>query len=72
MRYLPHLVPHLILNRVKDYYENDKERLVQQARDKYWNLHEEQKNKRDNMEKNRYCNISEEKEQRLKEYQKKY
>ena len=34
----------VILNRVKDYYENDKERLRQQARDKYRNLSEEGKN----------------------------
>ena len=36
----------VILNRVKDYYENDKERLREQARDKYRNLSEEDKNKR--------------------------
>ena len=29
---------YVILNRAKDYYENDKERLRQQARDKYRNL----------------------------------
>ena len=28
----------IILNRTKDYYENDKERLRRQARDKYGNL----------------------------------
>ena len=32
-----------ILNRAKDYYENDKERLRGQARDKYRNLSEEEK-----------------------------
>ena len=31
---------HVILNRAKDCYENDKERLRQQARDKYRNLSE--------------------------------
>ena len=36
----------LILNRAKDYYENDKERLREQARDKYRNLSEEEKNKK--------------------------
>ena len=41
----------VILNRVKDYYENDKERLKEQARDKYRNLSEEKKIKRENMEK---------------------
>ena len=35
----------VILNRAKYYYENDKERLREQARDKYRNLSEEEKNK---------------------------
>ena len=30
----------VILNRAKDYYENDKKRLREQARDKYRNLSE--------------------------------
>ena len=30
----------VILNRAKDYYEDDKERLKKQARDKYGNLSE--------------------------------
>ena len=30
----------VILNRAKDYYENEKERLREQARDKYRNLSE--------------------------------
>ena len=34
----------LILNRAKDYYENDKQRLRCQARDEYKNLSEEEKN----------------------------
>ena len=33
----------IILNRAKDYYENDKVRLREQARDKYRNLSEEDK-----------------------------
>ena len=41
----------VILNRAKDYYENDKERLSEQARDKNRNLSEEKKIKKDNMEK---------------------
>ena len=41
----------MILNRTKDYYENDKERLRRQARDKYRNLSEEENNKKENMEK---------------------
>ena len=32
----------MILNRAKDYYENDKERLRGQARNKYKNLSEEE------------------------------
>ena len=57
------------LNRGKDYYENDKERLREQARNKYRNLSEEDKRKRE-YGKNRYHNMSEEKKQELKEYQK--
>ena len=41
----------VILNRTKEYYENDKERLREQAKDKYRNLSEEEKIKRENMEK---------------------
>ena len=42
----------VILNRAKDYYENDKKRLREQARDKYRNLFEEEKIKKtQNMEK---------------------
>ena len=36
----------VIINRAKDYYENDKERLREQARDKCRNLSEEEKNKK--------------------------
>ena len=61
----------VILNRAKDYYENDKKRLRKQARDKYRNLSEEEKNKKRDYGKNRYRNLSEEKK-RLKEYQKNY
>ena len=35
----------VILNRAKDYYETDTERLRVQVRDKYRNLYEEEKNK---------------------------
>ena len=41
----------IMLNRAKDYYEYDKERLREQARNKYRNLSEEDKKKRENMEK---------------------
>ena len=48
----------VILNRAKEYYQNDKERLRRQARDKYSNLSEEEKNKkRDNMSEERKTNI---------------
>ena len=60
----------VILNKAKD-YENDKERLREQARDKSKNLPEE-KNKKTEYGKNRYLNMSEEKKKRLKEYQKNY
>ena len=62
----------VILNRAKDYYKNDKERLRQQTRNKYRNLSEEEKSKRREYGKNGYRNMSEEKKQRLKEYQKTY
>ena len=62
----------VIINRAKDYYENDKERLREQARDKYRNLSDEEKNKKTEYGKNRYLNMSEEKKKRLKEYQKNY
>ena len=39
----------VILNRAKDCYENDKERLRRQVRDKYKNSSEEEKNKKGNM-----------------------
>ena len=57
----------VILNRDNDYYENDKERLREQARDKYRSLSEEEKNK-NMIWKKQTPNMSEEKKQRLKEY----
>ena len=41
----------IMLNRAKYYYENDKERPREQGRNKYRNLSEEDKNKKENMEK---------------------
>ena len=41
----------LIINRAKDYYENDKKRLREQGRDKYRNLSEEKKNQKREYEK---------------------
>ena len=51
----------VILNRAKYYYKNDKERLREQARDKYRNLSEEDKNQMQKYGRNRYHNMSEEK-----------
>ena len=51
----------MILNRAKDYYENNKERLREQARDKYRNLSEEEKDKIREYGKNRYHHMPEEK-----------
>ena len=36
----------IILKRAKDYYENDKERLREQSRNKYRNLSQEDKDKK--------------------------
>ena len=62
----------VILNRAKDYSENDKERLREQGRDKYRNLSEEEKNKKGEYGRDKYQNMSEKEKQRLKEYQKNY
>ena len=51
----------MILNRPKVYYENDKERLTEQAKGRYRNLCEEDQNKKKEYGKNRYHNMSEEK-----------
>ena len=51
----------VILNRSKDYYQNNKERLRVQARDRFRNSSEEEKNKIREYGKNRYRNKSGEK-----------
>ena len=61
----------VILNIAKDYYENDKERLREQARGEYRNLSEEEKNKKWEYRKNRYHNMSEEKKTKTKRISKK-
>ena len=53
----------VILNRAKDYCENDKERLREQAKNKYRNLSEEERNKKGEYSQNRYHNMFEEKKQ---------
>ena len=65
-------IRHVILNRAKDYYENDKERLREQARDKCRNLSEEEKNKKREYGKKQIPQNARKKKQRLKEYQKNY
>ena len=47
----------VILNRPKDYYENDKERLREHARDKCRNLSEAEKNKKREYRETRYHNV---------------
>ena len=61
----------VILNRAKDYYENNKERLRLQARDRYRNLSEEEKNKKREYGINRRCNMSEEEKKNKKRISKK-
>ena len=50
----------VILNRTKDYYENNKERVSVQAIDKCRNLSEEEKNKKIEYGKYKCRNMSEE------------
>ena len=50
----------VIVNRAKDYYKNDKEKLRDNARDKCRNLSEEEKNVKRGYGRNRYHNMSEE------------
>ena len=47
------------LNKAKDYYKNNKERLKEQARDKYRSLSVEGQSKKREYGKNRYHNMSE-------------
>ena len=51
---------HVILNRAKQYYKNNKERLRGEARIKYRRLSEEEKHIKREYGRNRYTNISEE------------
>ena len=61
-----------ILNRAKEYYENNKERLREKAWNNYRELSEEEEHIKGEYGRNRYQNMSEENKQRLKEYQKNY
>ena len=60
----------VILNRTKDYHEIDKEGLREQARNKYRNLSDEEKKKRD-YGRNRYHNMFWRKETKIKRISKK-
>ena len=62
----------MILNKAKDYYKNNKKRIRKQARDKYINLSEEKKIKKENMGRIDIILCLKKKKQRLKEYQKNY
>ena len=48
----------VISNRAKDWYENDKKILGEQAGDKYRNLSKEEKNKKREYRRKRYHNMS--------------
>ena len=54
----------VILNKAKDYYKNNRERLEEQTRDKYRSLSEEETNKKREYGKDMYHNMSEEKKNR--------
>ena len=62
----------VILNRAKDYYENNKELLREKTKDKCRELSKEEKNIKREYGKKRYHNMSEENKKKLKEYQKNY
>ena len=61
-----------MLNRAKDYYENNIDELRVKARNKYRELSEDEKDIKREYGRNRYKNISEKDMQRLKEYQRNY
>ena len=61
----------IILNRPKEYYENNKERLRKQARNKHRKLSEKGKDIKREYGRKKYKNISKENKQRLKEFKKK-
>ena len=60
-----------MLSKAKDYYTNNKKKLKKQARDKYINLFDEEKNKIREYGKNRYHNMSQEKNN-IKQYKKNF
>ena len=62
----------VILNRAKDCYKTDKERLRNNGRDKYRDLSEEETTKKREYGGDRYHNMSKEKKKNLQEYQQSY
>ena len=62
----------VILNRAKDYYENDKELLRERAKSKYRELPENEKDVKRLYQRDRSHNMTAEEKQRLKEYQTNY
>ena len=59
-----------LLNQAKEYYESNKERLQEQARNKYRELSSKEKCEKGGYGRNRYQKMPGENKQRLKEYQK--
>ena len=57
---------------VNKYDQKHKERLREEARERYQNLSEEEKDKRRKKVRDRYKNFPGEKQQKLSEYMKKY
>ena len=62
----------VILNREKDYYENNKELLRERAKNKYRELPKNEKDVKRQYQRDRYHNMTAEEKQRLKEYQRGY
>ena len=61
-----------ILNRAKQYYENNKERSREQAKNKYRELSNEDKDIKREYGRSRYQNMFKENKRKLKEYHKNY
>ena len=62
----------VILNRAKDYYENNKALLREKAKNKNRKLSENEKDVKGQYQRDRYHNMTTEKKQRLKEYKRKF
>ena len=63
---------YIMLNRAKEYYENNKELSREQAKNKYRSLSKYEKDIKKQYQKARYHNMSDEEKHRLKDYQKNY